>query len=267
MQPWDGMTVTVFETGDLPRSWRDAMHELFDETYAQADHDYLDKSLESLRFAAIAVAGKASQSDEAGEADQADQADEAEPGGKGGEAVGFALGETRVLDLPGLPRQRTGLAGLCCVRAAFRNRGLFRLLEGRALGAGTGSSARGRLLAAGRVAHPASLRVMRANAGTLPSPGTVPTAFQREVARGVAACYAVEDFDPFTFVCHGRGRPIGYPRMDIAASAEEWGLFANVDRDRGDSLLALSWIPDAPPAWAPARASAAQHPARGHVGK
>lgn len=246
MEPWDGMTVTVFETGDLPRSWRDAMHRLFDETYAQADHGYLDKSLELLRFAAIAVADEA-----------------AEPGGKCGEAVGFALGETRILDLPGLPRQKTGLAGLCCVHGVFRNRGLFRLLEGSALGAGagppgsSGSSAPGRLLAAGRVAHPASLRVMRRNAGTLPSPGIVPTDFQRQVAQHVAVCYGVEDFDPFTFVCHGRGRPIGYPRMDIQASAQEWELFAALDRDRGDSLLALSWVPDAPPAWDAVTAPAA----------
>jgi hypothetical protein len=52
-------------------------------------------------------------------------------------------------------------------------------------------------------------------------------------------------------------------RAWIEASAEEWGVFATVDRDRGDSLLALSWIPDAPLAWG--SALAAQQLARGHV--
>ena len=230
MEPWDDLTVTVSETGDLPRPWREALHRLFDETYARADHGYLDKSLDLLRFAAVAVTDEATASS--------------------GNVVGFALGETRVLDLPGFPAQPTGLAGLCCVHGAFRNRGLFRSLEGSVLGAGLSRTGRGRrLLTAGRVAHPASLRVMRRNAGTLPSPGTAPTAFQGQIAGRVAACYGVAGFDPDTFVCQGRGRPIGYPRMRVEASAEEWELFASVDRDRGDSLLALSWIPDAPPAW------------------
>ena len=37
--------------------------------------------------------------------------------------------------------------------------------------------------------------------------------------------------------------------MKIEAQPRDWELFRNVDRDRGDSLLALSWIPDAPPGW------------------
>ena len=106
-----------------------------------------------------------------------------------------------------------------------------------------------RLLLAGRMAHPASLRITSANPGALPRLGVVPSPFQQEVARMVASCYAVEDFDPLTFVCRGPGRPIGYPRIDIDADAQEWELFASVDRDRGESLLALSWIPDAPPGW------------------
>jgi hypothetical protein len=231
----NGTTITVVPAADLPGSLRGSLHRLFDQTYAQADHGYLDKSLELLCFAAVA----------------ADDATRQAAAGTSGreEIIGFALGETRILDLPGLPGQRVGLAGLCCVASAYRRRGLFRTLETRVIVAGMGRPGSGRLLVAGRMAHPASVRIMNGNSGTLPRPGVVPTSFQQDVARAVASCFAVDDFDPLTFVCRGRGRPIGYPRMDIDADAQEWKLFADVDRARGDSLLALSWIPDAPPGW------------------
>jgi hypothetical protein len=231
-----GMTVTVLPTAELPDSVRGALHWLFDETYAQADHGYLDKSLELLRLAAVAAADDATRRTAAGTSGRV-------------QIIGFALGETRILDLPGLPGQRAGLAGLCCVHSAYRRRGLFRTLEARVIADGMGRPGGGRLLVAGRVAHPASLRIMNGNRGALPRPGVVPTAFQQEVARAVASCFAVDDFDPLTFACRGRGRPIGYPRIDIDADAQEQELFAGVDRDRGDSLLALSWIPDTPPGW------------------
>jgi hypothetical protein len=47
----------------------------------------------------------------------------------------------------------------------------------------------------------------------------------------------------------GGGRPIGTPRIEIDVADEEWIPFRDVDRDRGDSLLALAWSPDAPPGW------------------
>lgn len=230
------MTVTVAPAAELPGSLRCALHRLFDQSYAQADHGYLDKSLELLGYVAVAAAD-----------DAADQA-AAETSGRE-QITGFALGETRILDLPGLPGQPVGLAGLCCVHSAYRRRGLFRTLETRVIAAGTDRPGGGRVLVAGRMAHPASLRIMNGNPGALPHPGVVPTAFQQDAARAVASCFAVDYFDPLTFVCRGRGRPIGYPRMHIDADAQEWKLFAGVDRDRGDSLLALSWIPDTPPGW------------------
>lgn len=236
MDPPADTAVEVFATADLPGSVRSALHWLFDQTYAQADHGYLDKSLELLRFAAIAVTD--------GTADEG-----ARRPGTGGDVIGFAIGETRTLDLPGLPGQQVGLAGLCCVHSAFRRRGLFHLLEQGVIVEGMRRLDNGRLLTAGRMAHPASMRIMRGSLNRLPRPGVMPTPFQQSVARGVAACYSVTDFDPRTFVCRGHGRPVGYPRMEIEAQPRDWELFRNVDRDRGDSLLALSWIPDAPPGW------------------
>jgi hypothetical protein len=61
--------------------------------------------------------------------------------------------------------------------------------------------------------------------------------------------YGVSGFDPDTFVCAGSGVPIGYPRIDMDVGPEEWDVFAPVNRERGDSLLGLCWIPDAPEGW------------------
>jgi hypothetical protein len=152
----NGTAITVVPAAELPSSLRGALHRLFDETYAQADHGYLDKSLGLLRLTAVAAAGDASGRAAAGTSGRE-------------QVIGFALGETRIVDLPGLPGQQVGLAGLCCVHGAYRRRGLFRTLTTRVIAEG--------------------------------------------------------------------------------ADAQEWKLFAGVDRDRGDSLLALSWVPDPPPGW------------------
>ena len=42
---------------------------------------------------------------------------------------------------------------------------------------------------------------------------------------------------------------IGHPDMEIEADTEEWELFEQVDRDRGDALLTITWSPTAPPGW------------------
>ncbi|HUA11959.1 MAG TPA: hypothetical protein VMA83_08145 [Solirubrobacteraceae bacterium] len=225
--------IRVVVAADLSPGRRDALHQLFDDTYERADHVYLDGAFEMFRFAALAVL-----------------ADGDVPGtrGKRERIVGFALGESRGVELPHLSLHTVALAGLCCVDAAYRRDGLFRTLEMRAVTEGMTPN-RGRVLAAGRMAHPASFRVMRHHAGALPRPGRTPSPVQQAVARAIADCYAVDDFDPVTFACRGRGHPIGTPRVAVEATEEEWELFENIDRDRGDSLLALCWMPDAPPGW------------------
>lgn len=235
MESGSDLAITVVSAAELSPARREAVHRLFDESYDRADHGYLDKSLGMLRFAALATVAVR-------------DARLAEPG-EGERVVGFALGEGRTVDLPRLPAQMIALAGLCCVDSAFRRGGLFRSLEMRAVTERTQRRDGERVLAAGRMAHPASFRVMRDGAGVLPRPGVEPSTFQREVACAVADCYAVSAFDPLTFVCRGRGRPIGDPRVTIEASDEEWQLFSRVDRDRGDSLLALCWLPDPPTSW------------------
>jgi hypothetical protein len=69
------------------------------------------------------------------------------------------------------------------------------------------------------------------------------------VGQAIADAYEVFDFDPETFICIGDGRPIGYPLIDFEVEPTEWEAFACVDRDRGDALLALAWIPDNPEGW------------------
>lgn len=200
------------------------MHWLFDSNYRQANHAYLDKSFSVLHQSAIAV-----------EQDS-------------GKPAGFALADMRVVDLPRLPQQVVGLAGICCIDPAFRRRGLFGALEQLAI-TGAGIVPAGAVLMAGRMAHPASMRTMNYGDGAIPQPGVAFTPWQREVGWAVADIYGVEHFDDETFVCEGSGKPIGYPVMEIEVAPEEWLIFQPVDRDRGDALLGLSWRPSTPPGW------------------
>ena len=209
-------------TGGLTAQEREITHALFDTNYREANHAYLDKSFGVLGYAAIAM--------------------------HDGTPAGFALGEVRILDLPRLPQTVVAMAGICCVDPAFRRRGLFGALEQAAM-MGAGIRPQGRMLSAGRMAHPASMRTMATNATVVPKPGVPITAWQREVGRAIAAAYGTAEFDDETFVCHGSGTPIGYPVMEIEVAPEEWTVFEPVNRDLGDALLGLCWRPDAPAGW------------------
>lgn len=212
----------VVATGDLAAPDLARVVALFRTSYRAANVAYLEKSLASFRFIATASST--------------------------GELAGFALGEMRLMDLPRLPRQAVALAGICCVDDRFRRRGLFRELERRAFAA-AGLAIGPRVLSCGRVAHPASFRTMTWNPTHVPKRGIPPTPWQREVGTIVAAAYGVKHFDPETFVCAGDGVPIGYPVLEMDVAPEEWDVFASVNRDRGDSLLGLCWVPDAPEGW------------------
>jgi hypothetical protein len=216
-----GMTIVTKPTADLSGDDRAMMSALFDIAYRDANQPYLEKSLPKLRFAALATQGET--------------------------AAGFSLGDMRVMDLPRLPQQVVVLAGICCIDPRFRRRGLFGALQ-RAAVSGAGIVPRGRLLSAGRMAHPVSFRVMNP-ATRIPRYGITPTAWQREVGQAIADVYGVPRFDAETFVCHGTGEPIGYPNIEMEVEPEEWRIFEQVDRDRGDSLLGLTWSPDAPEGW------------------
>ncbi len=211
----------VVATADLQEDTLARIIALFRSSYQAPNDAYLRQSFARLRFIASAT------SDDA--------------------LAGFALGEMRNMDLPRLPRQAVALAGICCVDPRFRRRGLFRDLERRVFMA-AGIAPVPRMLSCGRVAHPASFRTMTWSPTHVPKPFTPPTTWQREIGAIIAQAYGVHDFDPDTFVCVGSGSPM-YPRIEMDVRADEWDVFGAVKRDRGDSLLGLCWIPDAPAGW------------------
>lgn len=217
----------------LTRAHRALILGLFDACYRQANHAYLEHSLGKLRYVSLATRDE--------------------------KPAGFALGDSRTMDLPRLPRQTVILAGLCCVSPEFRRQGLFGELEGRAFRASDPPVSQ-RVLTCGRMAHPAAFRSMSRNPTVVPRPGILPTPWQQEIGQLVADAYGVDAFDPRTFVCVGAGKPIGYPMIELAVEPEEWEVFRHVNRDRGDSLLGIAWNPDAPPGWSDLHDKAAWNP-------
>lgn len=216
------LTFRVVETDKASPEDLQKVLGLFEMNYRQANRAYLEKSLQTLRYLALAE-------------------DE-------GTAAGFALGECRVMDLPRLPAEVVNLAGICCITPEFRRRGLFRVLEYHAFMAAD-LPVHTRRLTCGRMAHPASLRGFGRHPTLLPKPRVRLTPWQQEVGRAIAAAYGNQAFDPETFVCIGTGEPIGYPVIEFDVEEWEWEVFKPVNRDRGDSLLAMMWTPDAPPGW------------------
>ncbi|MBW1687413.1 MAG: hypothetical protein JRS35_20440 [Deltaproteobacteria bacterium] len=213
---------TVKETRALSEQERRELFRLFELNYRQANPVFLEKSLATLRHAAMAF--------------------------RDGLAVGFGVAETRVMDLPRLPAQLVTLAGICCIAPEFRRRGLFGKLELLAMTA-EAVPEKSRRLACGRMAHPAAMRSIARFPKSVPRPGVRPTAWQQEVGSAIAEAYGVRDFDPETFVCIGSGTPTGYPRIEFEVEPHEWEVFEPVDRDRGDALLAIAWVPDPPQEW------------------
>lgn len=200
------------------------MARLFDATYRDANHAYLDKSCKTLRYVAFAETGDT--------------------------LVGFSFGDSVRAALPRMDGpQSIALAGIACIDETVRRRGLFIALSVEAVRAGGGIDPDRRFLFCGRMAHVITYRTM-ANASdtVVPAVGRTPSAWHGEVAREVAALYGVE-VDPVTFVVRGSGVPVGFPRLQYEASQEELQLFARVDRRRGDSLLSMCWMPDAPAGW------------------
>jgi hypothetical protein len=212
----------VVETGKASSQDLEAVFALFEMNYRRANRAFLEKSLQVLRYLALAE--------------------------HQGMPAGFAIGECRVIDLPRLPAQAINLAGICCIAPRFRRRGLFTHLEGLAIGA-AGVEDRSRRLSCGRVAHPAAMRILTLSPTRVPMPGVHPTPWQQEIGQAIAEAYGVRAFDPESFVCVGSGEPIGYPRIEVQVKPYEWEVFRPVNRDRGDALLAMMWTPDAPPGW------------------
>jgi hypothetical protein len=219
----DDVETRVIHTEALTTDDLDMVHQLFDLSYRQANHAYLEKSFSRLRYIALATFGKT--------------------------PVGFAVADTVRTQIPRLPEpQIVTLAGICCISPNYRRMGLFRKLEGLATSASGISQPETRALVCGRMAHPASFRIMNQSPAVIPKYGVPLSDWQKEVGLKVAGLYGV-NLDPETMVVIGEGVPIGYPIIEQEVTEEEWLPFKAVNRDRGDSLLGITWQPDAPEGW------------------
>lgn len=215
--------IRVLRTNTLSAEQLSNILRLLDTSYGQANHEYLKRSLDKLRYIALAMHKDA--------------------------LAGFAIGDTVLAKLPRLSgSQAVVLAGLSCIAPEYRRRGLFFELE-KAACLENGIVVPGlRFLKCGRMAHPVSFRVMRKDPSVVPKLGVPLSEWHKEIGLRVAELYGVS-INPDTFVVTGDGKPIGFPRLEYEVTDEEWQLFDSVDRNRGDSLLAMSWTPDAPEGW------------------
>ena len=219
----DDIETRVIRTDALKKDDLDTVHRLFELSYRQANHSYLEKSFSRLRYIAIAAVGET--------------------------PVGFAVADTVETDLPRMTGpQVVNLAGICCVAPDYRRMGLFRKLEGLAADASGISRAGKRVLVCGRMAHPASFRTISRSPAVIPKYEMPLSDWQKEVGLRVAGLYGA-NLDPETMVVVGGGVQIGYPIIEQEVTEEEWLPFKAVNRDRGDSLLGITWTPDAPEGW------------------
>lgn len=219
-----GVELAVTPCADLAAQDRRHVHDLFARSYADANHTYLDHSMERLRFVSLAWRKR--------------------------QLVGFALADTRFSELPRVEEpQLVTLGGIGCIEPTERRTGIFSHVS-RLAAAASGLLERPhrRVLAGGRMAHPAGFRAMNRLPTVLPREGVVLSSWHLEVAEAVARLYGVS-LKPGTLIVQGTGRPIGWPNIQIDVSEAEWRPFARVDRSRGESLLGLAWAPDAPEGW------------------
>jgi hypothetical protein len=213
----------VTRTVDLGSDDLERVHQLFDLSYRQANHAYLEKSFSQLKSIALATVERT--------------------------LVGFAVADTVETLLPRLvDPQAVTLAGICCVDSGYRRVGLFKKLEILAAGASGVLKPGNRLLLCGRMAHPVSFRTMRGFPSVIPKAGVPLSEWHKEMGLKIAELYG-STLDPETLVTIGDGTPIGYPNIACEVAEEEWLPFQAVNRDRGDALLGIFWFPDAPEGW------------------
>jgi len=215
--------IRILRTEALTNGDLEMVYRLFDQSYRQANHKYLEKSFSKLRYIALATSQET--------------------------PVGFAVADTIETSLPRLADlQVVMLAGICCVAADCRRMGLFTRLEILAANASGLLKPGIRVLMCGRMAHPVSFRSIRKSPLVIPKYGVPLSDWNKEIGLKVAGLYGVT-LDPETFIVRGDGLPIGYPDLEYEIPEEEWLPFQAVNRDQGDSLLGITWFPDAPEGW------------------
>ncbi|MEM9844993.1 MAG: hypothetical protein AAF965_09360, partial [Pseudomonadota bacterium] len=145
--------------------------------------------------------------------------------------------------------EAVALAGMSCVDPAVRQRGLFAQMALHVLHAGGNVPADRPYLFCGRMAHAVSYRtIAKMSPACVPAPGVVLSDWHRETLEAAAAAFGVSVEVP-SGVVKGPGRPVGYPKLAYEPTDAERALFEGVDRARGDSLLTVAWLPNAPDGW------------------
>lgn len=219
--------ITATPAARLTAGDRAEINRLFHANYRDADSSYLDKSARI--FGTLAFA-RDPDSDA---------------------MVGFSFGDSRRTTLPGFDApQAVAMAGIACVDPDARRQGLFTQLATAAMQAGGALDRAKPSLFTGRMAHAITYRATaKMSPSTVVPSGERPiNDLHREVGIAVARLFGAT-LDPDTFVVQGSGTPVGFPRVAYETSPGEEKLFAKVDRQRGDSLLAMCWIPSAPAGW------------------
>lgn len=216
--------VTVIPGKDLAGKELAAVLKLFDQSYRKANHEYLLKAFDVMRFIALAWDVEA--------------------------LAGFAVGDARKETLPRMDEPVVvAMAGIACIDGSYRRSGLFGRLAIASIMESGLLDDNPRHLFCGRMAHAASYRAMvRASGDAIPQAGRPLTEWQKEVTEFVASLYNSK-VDRETSRVIGKGVPIGYPVLEYEATRQEQEVFATVNRDQGDSILAISWRPDAPAEW------------------
>jgi len=215
--------IRVIKTEALNNDELGMVRQLFDLSYRQANHSYLEKSFSKLRYIALAKIDKT--------------------------LAGFAVADTVKTHLPRLADpQIVTLAGICCVDPKYRRIGLFTKLEVLAAGGSGLLKPAKRLLMCGRMAHPVSYRTIRKYPSVIPKYGVPLSDWHKDICLKISELYGVT-IDPETLLVIGDGSPCGYPNIDCEVTEQEWLLFKTVNRDRGDTLLGIVWVPDAPEGW------------------
>lgn len=227
-----GIEISACRPGELSCGDRSALFDVFDATYESADHGYLEEQLESFDSVGLAKLE--------------------------GRVVGFSICDTRQLDLPVIGVQVCLREGLSCVLPDVRRGGVMLAMAFTASQRSVFTSGYvGFSLLTQRLATPASLNgvmpgLQRLAWPTADDPFALydhPTSTQIAVARAIAVDLGSADYDPTAGICVGSGRPIGTPLVEPEVAPDIAARFDPVDRDRGDSLLFVSWVVPPPQLW------------------
>lgn len=216
--------IEVRKTNSLTTLEMTRIIELFEANYDEADASYIDKSVETLRYIALASISS--------------------------KLVGFGFGETKLMPLPRLSDKETvALAGISCVDPSVRQRGLFAQMALHVLSEGGNIPSDRPYLFCGKMAHAISYRtIAKTSPACVPAPGVPLTDWHQETLEAAAKAFGVSVKLP-SGVVKGSGRPVGYPKLAFEPTEGERELFQHVDRANGDSLLAVAWLPSAPDGW------------------